>query len=55
VPAWTAGLIAAAAAVVFVPVDPLPRVALAMLVGQLVAAVCLAVVVTSAHARGKPA
>ena len=30
-------------------------VALAMLVGQLVAAICLAVVVTSAHARGKPA
>jgi len=55
VPAWTIGLIAAAAAVVFVPVDPLPRVALAMLVGQLVAAICLAVVVTSAHARGKPA
>ena len=55
VPAWTAGLIAAAAAVVFIPVDPLPRVALAMLVGQLVAVVALAVVVTSAHARGKPA
>ncbi len=55
VPAWTVGLVAAAVTVAFVPLDPLPRVALAMLVGQLVAVVCLAVVVTSADARGKPA
>jgi O-antigen/teichoic acid export membrane protein len=55
VPAWTAGLVAAAVAVLLVPVDPLPRVALAMLVGQLVAIVALALVVTSARAQPKPA
>jgi O-antigen/teichoic acid export membrane protein len=47
VPAWTFGLIAAAAVVVLVPLEPLPRVAMAMLAGQLVAVVSLAVVVTS--------
>jgi len=52
VPAWTVGLIAAAVTVVLAPLDPLPRVAAAMLVGQLVAVVALAVVVTSAHSRG---
>ena len=51
VPAWTVGLLAAAVTVVLAPLDPLPRVAAAMLVGQLVAVVALAVVVTSAHAR----
>jgi hypothetical protein len=55
VPAWTAGLVAAAVAVVLVPVEPLARVALAMLIGQLVAVVALAVVVTSAPAHRKPA
>lgn len=52
VPAWTVGLLAAAVTVVLAPLDPLPRVALAMLVGQLVALVALAVVVTSARGRG---
>jgi O-antigen/teichoic acid export membrane protein len=51
VPAWTAGLIAAALTVVLVPLDPLPRVAMAMLAGQLVAVVALAVVVTSSRGR----
>ncbi len=49
VPAWTVGLIAAALTVVLLPLDPLPRVALAMLAGQLVAVVALAVVVTSSR------
>jgi hypothetical protein len=49
VPAWTVGLIAAGLAVVLMPLDPLPRVAIAMLVGQLVAVVALAVVVTSSR------
>jgi O-antigen/teichoic acid export membrane protein len=49
VPAWTVGLIAAALTVVLLPMDPLPRVALAMLVGQLFAVVALAVVVTSSR------
>jgi hypothetical protein len=49
VPAWTVGLIAAAATVVLLPLDPLPRVAVAMLIGQLVAIVSLAVVVTSSR------
>lgn len=51
VPAWTMGLIAAAVTVVLVPMEPLPRVAVAMLAGQLVAVVALAVVVTSSHKR----
>jgi hypothetical protein len=46
VPAWTVGLIAAALTVALLPMDPLPRVALAMLAGQLAAVVSLAVVVT---------
>jgi hypothetical protein len=41
--------------VVLLPLDPLPRVALAMLVGQLVAVVSLAAVVTSARGRSQPA
>jgi hypothetical protein len=45
------GLIAAAVTVVLVPMEPLPRVAVAMLAGQLVAVVALAVVVTSSHKR----
>jgi hypothetical protein len=49
VPAWTVGLIAAALTVVLLPMDALPRVAVAMLVGQLVAVVALAVVVTSSR------
>jgi O-antigen/teichoic acid export membrane protein len=49
VPAWTIGLVAAVAAVVLMPLDPLPRVAVAMLVGQVVAVVALAVVVTSSR------
>lgn len=49
VPAWTMGLIAAALTVVLLPLDPLPRVALAMLAGQLAAVVSLAVVVTSSR------
>jgi uncharacterized membrane protein YkvA (DUF1232 family) len=49
VPAWTAGLIAAAVTVVLMPLDALPRVAVAMLVGQLVAVVALAIVVTSSR------
>ena len=49
VPAWTVGLIAAVLAVVLLPLDPLPRVAMAMLVGQLVAVVGLALVVTSSR------
>jgi O-antigen/teichoic acid export membrane protein len=52
VPAWTMGLIAAALTLVLLPMDPLPRVALAMLAGQLVAVVSLAVVVTSSRGRG---
>ena len=46
VPAWTMALIAAALTVVLLPLEPLPRVALAMLAGQLVAIVSLAIVVT---------
>ena len=46
VPAWTLGVIAAAVTVVLLPMDALPRVAMAMLVGQLVAVVSLAVVVS---------
>ena len=46
VPAWTLGVIAAALTVVLLPMDPLPRVAVAMLLGQLVAVVALAVVVS---------
>jgi hypothetical protein len=46
VPAWTMGVIAAALTVVLLQMDPLPRVALAMLAGQLVAVVSLAVVVS---------
>jgi O-antigen/teichoic acid export membrane protein len=49
VPAWTLGVIAAAVTVVLLPMDPLPRVAMAMLVGQLVAVVSLAVVVSRGH------
>jgi O-antigen/teichoic acid export membrane protein len=49
VPAWTLGVIAAAVTVVLLPMDPLPRVAVAMLVGQLVAVVALAVVVSRGH------
>jgi hypothetical protein len=49
VPAWTFGVIAAAVTVVLLPMDPLPRVAVAMLVGQLVAVVALAVVVSRGH------
>jgi hypothetical protein len=52
VPAWAVGLIAAAVTVVSLPMDPLPRVALAMLVGQLFAVVALAVVVTSSRSHG---
>jgi len=51
VPAWTVGLIAAALTVVLLPIDPLPRVALAMLAGQLVAVVALAVAVTSSRGQ----
>jgi len=51
VPAWTMGLIAAALTVVLLPMEPLPRVALAMLAGQLVAVVALAIVVTSSRAQ----
>ncbi|MEP7361149.1 MAG: hypothetical protein ABI744_06170, partial [Chloroflexota bacterium] len=51
VPAWTVGLIAAVTALLLMPLDPLPRVAVAMLVGQLVAVVALAVVVTSSRRR----
>lgn len=49
VPAWTLGVIAAAVTVVLLPMDPLPRVAMAMLAGQLVAVVSLAVVVSRGH------
>ncbi|HUP83292.1 MAG TPA: hypothetical protein VM284_03780 [Candidatus Limnocylindria bacterium] len=49
VPAWTAGLIAAVLTLVLLPMDPLPRVAMAMLAGQVVAVVALAVVVTSSR------
>ena len=49
VPAWTLGVIAAAVTVVVLPMDPLPRVAMAMLAGQLVAVVSLAVVVSRGH------
>jgi hypothetical protein len=49
VPAWTLGVIAAALTVVLLPLEPLPRVAMAMLVGQVVAVVALAVVVTSSR------
>lgn len=49
VPAWTVGLIGAALTVILLPLDPLPRVAMAMLVGQLVAVVALALVVTSSR------
>ena len=54
VPAWAAGLLAAAVTVVVAPLDPLARVALAMLVGQAVALVALAIVVTSASSRSSP-
>jgi hypothetical protein len=49
VPAWTLGVIAAAVTVVLLHMDALPRVAMAMLIGQLVAVVSLAVVVSRGH------
>lgn len=49
VPAWTMGVIAAALTVVLLPMDPLARVAMAMLAGQLVAIVSLAIVVSRGH------
>lgn len=51
VPAWLAGLAVAIVAVVILPIEPLPRVAIAVLAGQIVAICSLAAAVMSTEHR----